>query len=433
MKVLLIGNGAREHIIAEHLARDCELYSVMSRKNPAIAQLSKKYWIGDIESAEEVLKLINGLDFDLGFASPDASLAAGLSDAMNSAGMLVASPTRAASRIEWDKSFMRHTMDKYRVRGSIRHKVIDDPREAASFIRELGPVAVKPLGLTGGKGVRVSGDHFGTGADAADYAASLIRKDGSVLVEEKLVGEEFTLQAFCDGSRASVMPSVQDHKRAFEGDKGPNTGGMGSYSTGMKLPFIEQKDLEEGKKVIQEIIHALRKEGAPFHGVLYGQFMAGAGGVKVIEFNARFGDPEAINVLAALRDPLSDTFLSMAEGQLHPPSFEDICTVVKYLVPQGYPEAPLKDAPVSVDGSRLESCGAGLYYASVYEENGTIKTTSSRAFGVLGKGLTLEEAEAVAERGCACVAGPLWHRRDIGTRQLVQSRISRMKSLRGGS
>jgi phosphoribosylamine---glycine ligase len=433
MKVLLIGNGAREHIIAERLSQDCELYAVMSRKNPAIAQLSKKYWICDIEDAAAVTKAISNQRFDLGFASPDATLAAGVSDALSGLGMLVASPSKAASRIEWDKAFMRNILKKHKVMGSPRYELISDPSEVLKVVKDYGDVAVKPLGLTGGKGVRVSGDHFTDIDQATEYAVSLIRKDGTVLIEEKIVGEEFTLQAFCDGSRTSTMPPVQDHKRAFTGDTGPNTGGMGSYSTGACLPFIKNSDIEEGRKVIQQTIHALKKEGAPFHGVLYGQFMATSDGVRVVEFNARFGDPEAMNVLSVLKDPLSNTLLSLAEGRLDPPSFEDACTVVKYLVPEGYPENPRKDAAITVDAAGMESCGANVYYASVYDEGGKIMTTSSRALAILGKGKSLEDAERVAEKGCSKVSGPVWHREDIGTRKLVQSRISRMESLRGRS
>jgi len=432
MKVLLVGNGAREHAIAERLAQDAELYAVMSKKNPAIAQLSKKYWICDIENAGAVAKVVSGNDFDLGFASPDASLAAGVSDALAGLGMLVASPSKSASRIEWDKSFMRHIMDEYGIKGNPLHVITNDPKEAARAIRDYGDVAVKPLGLTGGKGVRVSGDHFQAPEEAAEYAESLIKKDGSVLVEEKLVGEEFTFQAFCDGSRVCVMPAVQDHKRAFEGDAGPNTGGMGSYSTGMKLPFLDDADLEDAKKTMVATLHALRKEGAEFHGVLYGQFMATKKSVKLIEYNARFGDPEAVNVVSLLKGSLPDTLLSMAEGRLDPPAFEDAHTVVKYLVPEGYPDKPVKDAPVEVDAMGMEDCSARAYYASVYENSGKTHTTSSRAFAILGKAKTLAEAEQIAERGCSHVKGPVWHRKDIGTAALVGKRVEHMRSLRGG-
>jgi phosphoribosylamine--glycine ligase len=431
MKVLLVGNGAREHIIAEKLSAHAELYAVMSKRNPAIAKLARQAWICDIENAGAVASAIAGHRFDLGFASPDATLAAGVSDVLEKAGMPVASPSRAASRIEWDKSFMRGLLAKYRIKGQPRHEVVKSSADALRVIRDYGLVAVKPLGLTGGKGVRVSGDHFTKIEEKAAYATFLIEKDGSVLIEEKLVGEEFTLQAFSDGSRIMAMPPVQDHKRAFEGDSGPNTGGMGSYSTGDLLPFMEQRDLAEGKAILQGVVDALKSEGTPFRGVLYGQFMATANGLKVIEFNARFGDPEAMNVLALLEGSLPDVFLSMAEGKLRPPKFSMDSTVVKYLVPHGYPDKPLKDAEISVDAAAARGMGASVYYASVYEKGGRIYTSSSRAVGILGRAKTIDAAELVAEKACACVKGPVWHRRDIGTTALIGRRIEHMRSLRG--
>ncbi|VVC04264.1 Phosphoribosylamine--glycine ligase [Candidatus Bilamarchaeum dharawalense] len=430
MKVLLIGNGAREHAIAERLAHDCDLYAIMSKKNPAIAQLSKEYWICDIENPEAILKAISGKSFDLGFSSPDATLAAGVSDALASTGMLVASPSKAASRIEWDKSYMRNLLKKYNVKGSPKYELVHTEAEALRVIKDYDSVAIKPLGLTGGKGVKVTGDHFTEISDGLDYAKSLLRKDGIALIEEKLVGEEFTLQVFCDGSRINIMPPVQDHKRAFEQDKGPNTGGMGSYSSGELLPFLTKKDMEDATKIMQSTVHALKKDGALFKGVLYGQFMVGRDGPKVIEFNARFGDPEAMNVLFLLQDSLTNTFLSIADGHLISTRFSSDCTVVKYLVPDGYPDKPVKDAEVVVDAHGLEKVRANVYYASVYESNGKILTTGSRAFGIIGRGETLEQAEKIAEEGCKHIKGPVWHRSDIGTSEFVATKIARMQKIR---
>jgi phosphoribosylamine--glycine ligase len=420
MKVLLVGEGAREHVIAEKLAQDSELYAVMSRKNPAIAQLSKKYWIAKTTDPQAVAEAID-VEIDLAFSSPDATLEAGVSDALKAKGILVASPTREASRIEWDKSYMRNLMEKYKIAGQPKHKVISADDEVAEYINELGTVAIKPLGLTGGKGVKVSGDHFNTIEEKIAYAQELIKKDGSVLIEEKLIGEEFTLQAFCDGNELAFMPPVQDHKRAFKADTGPNTGGMGSYSTGPFLPFMGQDDLDQAQDIMRMVIYAMKKEENPFTGILYGQFMLGEQGPKVIEFNARFGDPEAMNVLALLKTSLTDVFLSMADQNLEQPEFSDQSTVVKYLVPEGYPGNSKKDEEVKVDA---------LSYASVYEDEGKIFTTSSRSFGILGVSETLDEAESIAEAGCSCVNGPLWHREDIGTEELVQKRVDHMKKLR---
>ena len=263
MKVLLIGEGAREHIIAEKLAQDAELYSIMSRKNPAIAQLSKKYWIADTSDADAVAKAVDA-DIDLAFSSPDATLAAGVSDALADKGMLVASPLKAAARIEWDKGFMRNLMEKYRIAGSPRHKLASSEEEAIKAIRDFGMVAIKPLGLTGGKGVKVSGDHFKAIEEKFAYAQELIRKDGNVLIEEKLIGEEFTLQAFSDGNSLAYMPPVQDHKRAFIKDEGPNTGGMGAYTTGNLLPFMRNDDLEHAQEIMRLIQESSSSVIGPF-------------------------------------------------------------------------------------------------------------------------------------------------------------------------
>jgi len=431
MKILLIGNGAREHVMAEKLAEDAELYAIMSKKNPAITQLSKEYWICDIQNTDEVANIIKGKEFDLGFSSPDATLAAGISDVLEKGGMLVASPTKAASRIEWDKSFMRNLLKDHKIEGAIKYEIVDNAKDAERVIKDYGDVAIKPIGLTGGKGVKVSGDHFDDAPGALDYITEVLKKDDNVLIEEKLVGQEFSFQAFSDGSHISMMPPVQDHKRAYLGDSGPNTGGMGSYSTGKLLPFLEESDLEMAKRIMKGTIHALKKEGSPFKGVLYGQFMANGNSVKVVEFNARFGDPEAMNVLPLLKNSLTNVLLSMADGQLSPAEFSNESTVVKYLVPEGYPVSPKKDAEIVVNDLGLEECGAKLYYASVYEDGGKIFTTGSRAFGILGKAENIEDAEKIAEKGCNFVKGPVWHREDIGTKKLIDKRIENMDTLRG--
>jgi len=430
MKVLLIGNGAREHAIAASLAQDCELFALMSKKNPAIARLCKEHWVCDIESPEAVAKTIEGKSFDLGFSSPDATLAAGISDVLGESGMAVASPSKAASRIEWDKAFMRSLLDKHSLEGRALHEVVDNESDALRVIRDYNDVAIKPLGLTGGKGVKVSGDHFDSVEEGLQYVHTLLKTDGRALIEEKLVGEEFSFQCFSDGERVGLMPPVQDHKRAFEGDRGPNTGGMGSYSAGRNLPFLRGADLEEGREILQGVVGAMAKEGTPFVGVLYGQFMATKDGLKIVEFNARFGDPEAMNVLSLLQGSLSQTFMSMAKGSLKAPRFSDECTVLKYLVPDGYPGKSVKDAPLEVDHASIEKAGAQVYYAAVYEKEGQVLTTGSRAFGILGKADSLDEAERIAESACSFVKGPLWHRKDIGTGPLIARRVRHMEEIR---
>ena len=249
------------------------------------------------------------------------------------------------------------------------------------------------------------------------------------MVEERLEGEEFTLQAFVDGAHLAPMPLVQDHKRAFEGDRGPNTGGMGSYSMpDHGLPFVTDADREAALEIMAGVVRAMADEGIPFCGILYGQFMNTAAGPMVIEFNARFGDPEAMNVLTLLSSDLGEVAWQCVDGNLAPSavSFEKAATVCKYLVPDGYPDAPGPSAPIGLG----DPGPARLYYANVEERDGRLWTLRSRTLAFVGTGATLEEAEDAAERAAAGVTGPVRHRRDIGTRALLEQRCAHMRAIR---
>ena len=430
MKIVLVGAGAREHAIAEQLSRSASLYSIMDKKHPGIASLSQEVLICNPTDREKVTSWCKEKGIDFGFVSPDGLLEKGVTDILVSAGLKVASPLREAARIEWDKGYARTILQKHGVAGLPAFRVVTSAEEASAFLAEHREVVVKPLGLTGGKGVRVMGEHLHTEQDVLNYVSELLKKDRQALLEEKLDGEEFSLQAFSDGERLSVMPPVQDHKRAFVNDAGPNTGGMGSYSTGRLLPFMELKNLEEAKSIMQQTIDAMRAEGNPFKGILYGGFMITKDGVKLIEYNARFGDPEAMNVLMLLRTELSDILLSIADGKLIPAAFSTNCTVVKYLVPEGYPESGKKDCKISMDQKAIWECGGKAFFGSVYDKEGEIFTTSSRAIAVAAQDASLERAEEKAECCTRAIQGQLWHRPDIGTQLLIRKRVEHMRRLK---
>ncbi len=291
---------------------------------------------------------------------------------------------------------------------------------------------VKPDGLTGGKGVKVYGDHLFSRNDIISYCQELITKGTSFLLEEKCEGEEFTLQSFCDGKNVIGTPLVQDHKRAYEGDEGPNTGGMGSYSMEDHLmPFISKTDVETALNDMKQVISAIKKEtGVEYKGFLYGQFMKTKNGIKLIEYNARLGDPEAMNILPLLKTNFVDICYGIIEGNLKLDiDFMNYATVCKYLAPEGYPVSPLKDQLIEIDKSKITQSGAKYYYASVYRKDGKIYTTTSRAMGILGISETLENAEKIAEKGVKCISGKMFHRKDVGTKKLLQKRINHMKSI----
>jgi len=449
MRFMVVGNGAREHAISDALMRSqqVELYAFMSAKNPGIARLCRDFEIGDTCDPGAVKKYAQSRGIDVCVVGPEAPLEAGVVDAVESAGIKCAGPRKSPARIETDKSFARNLMKKYSIEGCPNFAVFENVNDALNFTENPGvqdglnfqanSYVIKPSGLTGGKGVRVMGEHLQSVQDAKDYISSIFRKEGaSVVIEDKLVGEEFTLQAFVDGTNVVGTHTIQDHKRAYENDIGPNTGGMGSYADAdFVLPFLKNDDYEKAIEIMENVVKAIKKEtGEPYRGFLYGQFMATRDGLKIIEFNARLGDPEAMNILSILVDDFAEICTKIAEGDLgdFDPIFADSATVCKYLVPKGYPDSPAADSEITADEFGIASLGGKIYYAAVREEDGKIYTSSSRAVAVVGIEDTIEAAEAIAEECIGMIAGNLYHRKDIGTKHLIQKRIDHLRALRGG-
>ena len=428
MKILVVGGGGREHAIACALARnsETEIFSVMAKRNYGISSLAKGVHLCGETDVHGIVSYAQKTGVEYAFIGPEAPLEAGIVDQLSSVGIESVGPTRAAARIETDKAFCRDMMELHRIDGCPKYRVFHNPQDAISFIHDHdGDLAIKPIGLTGGKGVRIMGEQVDR-AGAIAYVKSL---SSGIVLEERLIGVEFTLQVFVDGTHMVPMPLVQDHKRAFEGDIGPNTGGMGSYSMpDHMLPFVSDKDYKKALAIMQATVAALKRTGHPYKGILYGQFMNTANGPKVIEFNARFGDPEAMNVLPLLSSDLSDIVRAITRGSLAASqvTFEQKATVCKYIVPSGYPDSPNPGDPLTVD----TSSGALMYYANVEERNGNLSTLISRTLAFVGIGPTLEEAERIAEQAASGVRGRVRYRRDIGTRSLLERRIAHMKELR---
>lgn len=428
MNYLVVGGGGREHALARALSCNPEsvLYAVMSSANPGITALCRDYLIASETDSDAIVSYARRQQIDYAVIGPEAPLHAGVSDALLDCGIGCLGPTRAAAQIETDKAFCRRLMKEYQIDGLPAYRIFFDPEEAALFINSHEEdVVIKPIGLTGGKGVKVMGEQVDR-AGACEYARSI---QGGMVIEERLLGEEFTLMAFVDGNSLVPMPLVQDHKRAFVGDTGPNTGGMGSYSMpDHGLPFVEGAEYAAALRIMHDVVSALDRLGAPYRGILYGQFMNTASGPKVIEFNARFGDPEAMNVLSILSSDFSEIAIRVAEGDLRQSdvSFENKATVCKYMVPAGYPDTP-------VGGDRIglpKQHDALLYYANVEEKDGYIRTRTSRSLAFVGVGETLEDAERIAEAAASSVTGNIRYRPDIGKNTTLNDRINHMKELR---
>lgn len=391
MKILIVGNGAREHAIAKTAAKSKyhpELFFYVEIPNPGLVQMASNYEIGELTDLHHLVTYVANVSPDLVIVGPESPLAAGAVDALSRKGFRCIGPTSAQARIESDKSFMREFMKRYIKRGYPNWKIVTSKKQLYEQVQQGQQIVIKPVGLTGGKGVRVYGRQVNSLEEVVNYGEELLAKDGKVLIEEKLEGEEFSLMVFTDGKNIQAMPLVQDYKYAYENDTGPMTGGMGSFSCADHLlPFVSKQDYEEAYNIVEDVVLQLsRTTKAPYRGILYGQFMQTDKGPKVIEFNARFGDPEAINVLDLLITDFVDLCMSIIEGDLlESVEFANQATVCKYLVPIGYPTNPLINSPFTVPFEQLCEAGIDLFFANVYEQEGTIYTTASRALALLAR------------------------------------------------
>lgn len=434
-KILLIGNGAREHVMAEAFMRskhEVELYVVGGARNPGIAELATEYFMADVCDKEAIREFAVRVRPNFAVVGPEAPIACGIVDMLLENEIRSASPLQTVGRLESSKSFTRDLLKKYEIEGNPKFKVFFDDAGLEEFFGELGEdFVVKADGLKGGKGVKVSGDHLNGVAEGVAYARECLEDGDRVVVEEKLVGQEFSLMSFCDGENTREMPAIQDHKRAYEGDQGPNTGGMGSYSDAdLSLPFLTLRDLEQAATITRKVAKALFEEtGVKFKGIMYGGFIVTKDGVRLIEYNARFGDPEAMNVLPIMKTDFVDVCEAIIDGGLDElrVKFDMKATVCKYVVPEGYPDKPMKGEKIEV-GDVPE--GVRAYYASVDDREDGLYLSGSRAMAFVGIGETIEEAEKLAQSAVSAVKGPVFHRKDIGTSELIQKRIEMMKDIR---
>ena len=434
-KILVIGSGAREHAIVRALDRshqEKEIFCLASNMNPGIAELCDELLIGNFNDPDFVVNYTNEIGATLAIIGPENPLENGVADALWSVKVKVVGPKKDLAKLETSKAFTRNLLKEYDIPGGPKYRTFDSMNGVVEFLNELGEnYVVKYDGLAGGKGVKVSGEHLHSHDEALAYCQELTDKDGEFVIEEKFIGEEFSLMSFCDGDTLKHMPAVQDHKRAYEGDTGPNTGGMGTYSdANHSLPFLTEDDIAEAHQINIQTAKAVKDKFAEgYRGILYGGFMATANGVKLIEYNARFGDPEAMNVLSLLESDFIEICNGIADGSLNKVDvqFSNKATVCKYAVPEGYPDSPVKDEQINI--SKINNPD-GLFYASVDIQNGKLVETGSRTVAVVGVANSLSNAEKIAEKEVSAIDGPLFHRSDIGTDMVIQKRINHMKLIR---
>lgn len=436
--LVALGSTARADCLAEAIekSRDAQLFSFLQSPNPSVIKRSKEHALGKMDEFDKISSFAKKVRPDLAIISPDYAIAIGVADILRELEIPVFAPGKSLARLESSKSFTRNLMDRYQIEGSPEHKVFDSLDGLKDYLIYRKDFVIKPDGLTGGKGVRVFGEHMKTLDEALAYSQEILDTKNKVVIEEKLVGEEFSVQFFTDGRTVLPSPIVQDHKRAYDGDKGPNTGGMGSYSApNHLLPFLSKKDLLDAEHITHKVAFALKEElNEHFRGIMYGGFMLTANGVKLIEYNARFGDPEIMNILPLLQNDFVEVCALAAEGHLSKTklSFDPKATVCKYAVPEGYPDSPKKGEIIDI--SDLANSSARYYLGAVEhfgdEDSWKLKLGSSRAVACVGIADTIEAAEKIAEHTVRLIKGPVFHRQDIGTRKLLQKRMDHMNEIR---
>lgn len=412
-KVLVVGSGGREHAIVKALARSPQVEKIYCAPgNAGIAEDAECVAIG-VEDVDALVAFARDNGIDMTVVGPEAALAVGLVDAMEAAGLKAFGPTKAAARIESSKEFAKQMMTKYNV-PTASYEAFDDFNKAWEYVKSRPlPAVIKYDGLAAGKGVVVALSYEEAERALRDMLLDSAFGKGRVVVEDFLDGPEFSFMCVVSGNKVYPLAMAQDHKRAFDGDKGSNTGGMGAYSP---VPFIT--DEIRGKalsEIIQRTADGLVEEGVPFKGVLYGGLILTADGPKVIEFNARFGDPETEVVLPRLESDFYDLVESAVEGRDCDTKWSDDAYLGVVLASEGYPGSYQKG--VEIKG--LDKVNAEIYHMGTKRDGERILTAGGRVLMVVGKGKNIAEANAAAKAEIEKIDCPsLFHRTDIGKASL---------------
>ena len=416
MKVLVIGSGGREHAIVDALSRSPQVEKIWCAPgNAGIAAQAECVPLKDTE-VEKLRDFASEHEIDLTVVGPEVALAAGVVDVFKAAGLRIFGPTKAAARIESSKEFAKDLMARYDI-PTAAYRVFSEYGEALEYVKQRPfPAVLKYDGLAAGKGVVIAGDEEQAAHALKDMLLDDKFGEGRVVVEEFLQGPEFSFMCFVSGAKVWPMVLAQDHKRAFDGDKGPNTGGMGAYSP---LPFITAEDEQEAlERIMRPVAEALCAEGCPFEGVLYGGLMKTRQGIKVIEFNARFGDPETEVVLPRLKSDIVAIFRAVAEGRDTQLEWHDFATLGVVLASKGYPGAYEKGREIR----GLDRVAGTVYHMGTEADGSRILTAGGRVLFVVGKGATLAEARANALADVARIeCDNLFHRTDIGHYALTRN------------
>jgi phosphoribosylamine--glycine ligase len=426
MRVLVIGSGAREHALAARLRADpCVADLVVAPGNPGISRVARTVPVGQTDH-DAILALAQHERIDLTVIGPEAPLSLGLADRFAAAGLLVVGPSAAAARLESSKAFAKAFMERHRVPTArfLTCTSLDDALTALRSDQFGFPVVLKADGLAAGKGVVIADDR--ASAESAAIAAMRDHRFGAagdcLVIEECLTGPEVSFFVLTDGRRAVKIGTAQDHKRIFDDDRGPNTGGMGAFAPS---PLVDAAlEARIMREIVDPVVAGMAGEGYPYSGFLYVGLMLTPAGPKVIEFNVRLGDPEAQVILPLIDEPLAPILEAVARGDLRQTvvrlsSDRAVCVV---LASRGYPDSSELDRAITgvADAERIP--GVSVYHAGTTMKNGQLVTAGGRVLTIAGRGPEFSEAVARAYAGVLQVRfDGMQYRRDIGRRALGAS------------
>ncbi|MBE6220699.1 MAG: phosphoribosylamine--glycine ligase [Rikenellaceae bacterium] len=409
MKVLVVGSGGRCHAIVETLSKSPQVDKIFCAPgNAGIAALAECVAIKETK-VDELCEFAKQNGVELTVVGPEVALEAGIADTFKQNGLRIFGPSKAAARIETSKEFAKELMQKYEV-PTAAFRTFTDFDEAMAYVKAGSlPAVLKYDGLAAGKGVVI--------AETLEQAEEALRDmlldekfgQGKVVIEEWLEGPEFSLLCFVNGKEVYPMPVSQDHKRAYDGDEGPNTGGMGAYT---ELPFITDEDLDYAmENIMRRTASAMVEEGCPFCGVLYGGLMKTKQGIKVIEFNARFGDPETEVILPRMTSDICQVFCDVADGKTPTIEWNNMATLGIVLASKGYPGSYEKG--YAIEGT--EEVDGSIYHMGTALKDGKYVTSGGRVMIVVCQAPTLREAQQKAAAEVAKIkCDNLFHRNDIG-------------------
>ncbi len=431
MRILLVGDDAVAHAVAEQLAKNCELYALMQKPNPGITKATQQSYVCDFSNIEVIGSWALRQKIDLVFITAKEALYAGLTDALQDAGLKVASPSMAAASIGNNRAYAR-TMLRAFVRFP-RYAICKDAKAVKNALKDFNRFLLKPTIRSEWQALRI--------AESKDekvvltQATKLIKRHGSVVIEEYADGEEFTIQAISDGKNVSIFPPIRVAKHALDGDVGDNTEGMASYSTGNLLSFLAEDDFRSAKVMVEKIIAVLRAKGTEYKGLLHARFIISAKGIKLVDLESSFGNPEGINCMAILKTQFSDVLQDIVNGRLQTISFSDKPTVVKYAVPKEYPAESKKKSKnygeLGLDEKKIWDNGCKYYFEGIEKKDEKLFLTNKRAVAMFASCETLEEAEQRVSTALATLIGSIRWRQDVATKQYVDKRMKRASALKG--